>query len=123
MKIDKTDQYPWDIVTPHIIDISLFIIMIVITLISLIASYYSFRFQGDWFQRSGSIIVLIAAVIEYRHLNFYSTPSQKSVISGGISGVNGLAILSKIRLRIGVYAIFYLVAGTLIWGYGDIPFK
>jgi hypothetical protein len=123
MNNETNDPYPWEIVRPIILDIGLFIIMLAFTIASFYASVYTWKHDTEWFQRSGAIMVLIAAIIEYRHLNEYKVHYQQAAMSGGISRGWHLSILIKSRTVIGRLAIYCLVIGTVVWGYGDMPFK
>lgn len=120
----EKDRYPWDIVRPYFIDIALFILLWTFSVVSFCVTIYAYDGQIDWFQRSGATIVLLAAILEYRHLHIYSKPIHRAVQSGALTHGKSLSFLSKFRDRaIGRCGIIYLVLGTLIWGYGDIPFK
>jgi hypothetical protein len=94
-----------------------------------------------WFQRSGSIVVLIGAFLGYR--------SILRLGKSGVGGVNPVAVMAKVistdntgpttRVRValdertqrllqeaeydklaGFVGVFFIVFGTLVWGYGDL---
>lgn len=77
--------------------------------------------QGAWFQRSGSLMVIIGAFIEYKlfsiraHFNIVGTVWDRSFETPE-SYNTWYNIISYATLST-------IVVGTLIWGYGDIPFE
>ena len=122
--MNNIDPYPWSIVRMYIPDIILFAMLLITLAISLFASIYHCGGSIDWFQRSGSVVTVLSAILEYRHLNiFEKSPTQQCVLSGSLSGVPSMTFLAKIRQYIGSSCLYTLAAGTIIWGYGDIPFK
>ncbi len=119
----RNEPFPWNIIIPYLIDISLFLLMLALATIFYCASLFAWSNDTSWFQRSGSLIVLMAAIIEYRELNTYSRDHvHNSILSGAMIHSGMLTSLSKYRKLIGKYGIVYLVLGTLIWGYGDLLF-
>jgi hypothetical protein len=76
--------------------------------------------QSNWFTRSGAVVVLLGAVLEYRHNNFASFASSKSI--EWASGVGGPTVfeLSRLRKSIGYTAHACIVVGTFIAAYGDL---
>jgi hypothetical protein len=76
---------------------------------------------GSWFQRSGAIVVALAVWIEIKN----------NTISGFIypSGVSTNQF-KELKKAYGLYfnlvkwsGFILAIIGTVIWGYGDIPFK
>lgn len=75
--------------------------------------------DGQWFQRSGSLVVLVSVVLEIRQ-----SILQEPVPSGSIY-VEGKPLrippesrsIDKAFHRI---AWFGIVIGTFVWGYGDL---
>ncbi|MET3514682.1 hypothetical protein ABIC63_002461 [Pseudacidovorax sp. 1753] len=76
--------------------------------------------QSNWFTRSGAVVVLLGAVLEYRHNNFASFASAKSI--EWASGIGGPTVfeLSRLRKGIGYIAHTCIVVGTFIAAYGDL---
>lgn len=76
--------------------------------------------QTNWFSRSGALVVLLGAVLEYRHNNFASFASSKSI--EWASGIGGPTVfeLSSLRKSIGYIAHTCIVVGTFIAAYGDL---
>lgn len=91
-----------------------------------------------WFARSGSILVLAAAIVEYRLASFIyedifraqKQTDRKKAAMPNVSGnelVNRLvksnltiqAQPSKERKALAITAHLIIVLGTLVWGYGD----
>lgn len=122
--VNNVDPYPWSTVRMYIPDILLFAMLLITLAISFFASIYHYGGSIDWFQRSGSVVTVFSAILEYRHLNIFEKNStQQCVLHGSISGVPSMAYLAKIRQYIGSSCLYTLAAGTIIWGYGDIPFN
>lgn len=65
--------------------------------------------DGQWFQRSGSLMVLFSAAIEYR---------RRNALEAGRIGPRWL-----FWRRIPYVCYWSIFLGTLIWGYGDLPFR
>ena len=119
----NNDAYPWHLARQYFIDIGLFLVMIVVNYVSLLASIECWGGELDWFQRSGSLTVVLASIIEYRHFDYYqSNHTHQSVLSGALSGIPFCTALAKLRKYIGVFSILFLIGGAVIWGYGDLPF-
>jgi hypothetical protein len=73
---------------------------------------------GIWFQRSGSIVVILAVGLEYNLLKLQSNVT----ISGMLKTVEKHQIKNYTPLYKGLQLIAAVLAivGTLIWGYGDL---
>jgi hypothetical protein len=117
--------------------------------ISLVSAYVDFSSSNDffWFQRSGALIVLAGANLQYSKLvtlwkkaferEMAIEPVESRIASG--QGISMLAMAKEsvqtrdFAIRIhdavteksmkDVVAIFLIVLGTVVWGYGDLPFK
>jgi hypothetical protein len=83
---------------------------------------YSFATcEGHWFARSGSLMVMIGAILEFNNFSAQQylrekrdstwKPQQEYVTALNKRKIFDTLILSS------------LVVGTLIWGYGDLLFK
>ena len=75
----------------------------------------------EWFQRSGSLLVIFAAVFEARLQRLSAPVRSKSVFVGG-SPLTTWPELTVFQKALHLYALSGLVLGTLIWGYGDLIF-
>lgn len=68
--------------------------------------------DAQWFSRSGSLMVLFSAVLEFRQTRF-----------GEVYATHGDRPLQETpppeRAKIGLAALLLIVVGTVIWGYGD----
>ncbi len=74
-----------------------------------------------WFSRSGSIMVLFAAIIEYQNLKLQQAINEKATEgAGALRG--GVGPLSQPRFRQLLSKFTHLTVGlgTVIWGYGDL---
>lgn len=76
--------------------------------------------ENNWFSRSGALLVLSGAILEYRHANYARRISEISI--SWASGVGNPPILGLAMFRIAIkyVAHCYVVAGTLVWAYGDM---
>lgn len=77
--------------------------------------------EGMWFSRSGSVMVLICVIVEYRLGNLqqigFKDPQkalQHEIVSAGQQ--------AEYKKYIDWFAHFQIVIGTIIWGYGDLLF-
>jgi hypothetical protein len=87
------------------------ILCVPIFLISLIADLLlSVGEPNFWLQRSGAIITILGAWIAFHE----SRESMKTV--GGSLHIN-----TKLPYR--WLSLFFIAVGTVLWGYGDLPFK
>jgi hypothetical protein len=80
--------------------------------------------DASWFARSGSIAVLISAIIEFRN---YSVQQKLNEIAQESSAYWG-AKPEKWKVPVGrkifdKTVLFTVVLGTVVWGYGDLFFK
>ncbi|MCG7865452.1 MAG: hypothetical protein JAY74_03660 [Candidatus Thiodiazotropha taylori] len=77
--------------------------------------------DGQWFSRSGSLMVVCGAILEY--LNFgaqqYLREKRDETWKPRSEYVKALNKRKIFDLLI----LFSLVLGTIIWGYGDLLFK
>ena len=98
-------------------------------LIGIASILMDFIFPNDsyWFQRSGAMIVLAGVESQYtifinrnKKLLFIKPPNTHNIF---------LIFLSKIKnmfsqyCKKDIFAIWLIVSGTVIWAYGDLPFK
>ena len=73
-----------------------------------------------WFQRSGSVAVLLSALAEYQLLKVNPDINYaKSAYAAETEYKEQYGVIFDFALYLatGIFAV-----GTLIWGYGDIPF-
>lgn len=91
----------------HVAEIVLVLLAMGPPMVSLMASLETGN--GEWFQRSGSLMVLFSAAVEYRRRNALYTGRARA----------GWLFWRQIPYV--CYASIFL--GTLIWGYGDLPFR
>jgi hypothetical protein len=79
----------------------------------------------NWFSRSGSIVVLLSVVVEYRISSHIYEDIQRADFQQ--SKINLLVPIkakpTKQRKRVSNAAHFLLVLGTIIWGYGDLAWS
>jgi len=74
------------------------------------------------FSRSGAVLVLFGAFMEYRQSKFERNAFEHSVLySGGIAGYTVFG-LPRHRSVIAFIAHLYILGGTVIWAYGDLLF-
>ena len=98
----------------------LIVIALLVALASIIADlYYG---EHNWFARSGSIIVLLTAVVEFKvstHIyeDFQRAQYQQSIVNLHVP-LKGKPTKNRKNLTVATYLL--LVLGTIIWGYGDL---
>jgi hypothetical protein len=94
-------------------------------LIVTVSVYISFLWsEPHWFSRSGSIMVLLAVMVEYHNFKVQQKINEKATEgSGTIGGGVGKIGQPKYRQLLSGFTHFTIVLGTLIWGYGDLLIK
>ena len=74
--------------------------------------------EGEWFQRSGAIVVLISVILEIRQSMAKQPQATASTING--NPVMTEPDIPTVRKLFHWIAWVGIVIGTLIWGYGDL---
>lgn len=125
----------------HKIEWLLLLFAVISVIISISCDLQSIE-DTTWFARSGSIVVLLAAIVEYRLSSFLyddvhqaaiKTTKKSAVISSVLDDpliaglVNARHTIkpesTKSRSLLSIISLALIVAGTVIWGYGDIWIK
>lgn len=75
----------------------------------------------DWFRRSGSVMILLAVIVEYQNATLQQRINEKATIGSGTVG-GGVAPLDQPGYRRWIVNIAHItiVVGTMIAGYGDV---
>lgn len=98
----------------------------VLLLGSLAGDFYDYKPWTEdsiyWFQRVGSIAVVFGALMEFQLEKAQEKGSSKKVFMEGKQVQTGRQ-LTRAEKFYQVSARVFIVCGTLIWGYGDIPFQ
>ncbi len=99
---------------------SLLVGAVLLTITSFILDIYFCGF--NWFARSGALMVLLAAIVEFRISGHIYDDIQRSQLTSSIvnSSIPLKAKPTKKRKKIAITAHTLLVVGTIIWGYGDL---
>ncbi|MDN3520299.1 hypothetical protein [Halomonas ramblicola] len=98
--------------------------MMLLAVVPVMISAYASLVTGDgqWFQRSGALMVLFSIGVEYHRskVQCYATGN-----TGTRSAVTHILVASVRRFWKAVPFVCYLsiVTGTLIWSYGDLLFR
>ena len=100
------------------IEWSLIGITILVTVVSVIADYYSI--DCNWFARSGAITVLLAAIVEYRISSHIYGDIYRANAQQQSSGFATKPKKPKNRVILSFVTHTVLIIGTIIWGYGDL---
>lgn len=82
-------------------------------LVFIISLYWDLNETEDkmfWLQRSGAVLTIMGAYIAFHE----SRENAKSI--------NGNLYINN-ELPYKIISLSYVVVGTFLWGYGDIPFK
>jgi len=77
--------------------------------------------EGHWFSRSGSIMVILGAFLEYRNFAIQQYLREKRDATWKPDPI--LVDQLKSRKPFDVSILASLVFGTAIWGYGDLLFN
>lgn len=75
--------------------------------------------QGNWFCRSGAIMVLLSLFVEFRIGKAQQSKTSSASVAAGL-GIPMGSDLPIIKQRIAKVSLWFAVLGTLIWGYGDL---
>lgn len=76
---------------------------------------------SSWFQRSGSAMVVFALLAEAKAIDIYNTLNPGGFVEKGFNEAKAAYANHPAKFS---FSSFVLIAlGTLIWGYGDIPFR
>ena len=115
----RTTLLGLDLLLPTVIDILLLIISISVVAISL---WLSFLYKDlTWFERSGSLMVLFSAIVEFRNIKLQQAINDKAAVSAeGIAGVLIPTSQPPMRQFIIVVTHIFIIIGTFVWGYGSI---
>ena len=100
------------------LDIVLLLLLTFVLVIS--ATLQGAQPETNWFMRSGAIMVLVGAVLEYRHNGFLRKADTESI--KWASGVGGPVIFEQPTFRkvLGYLAHVCVVVGTFVAAYGDL---
>lgn len=77
--------------------------------------------DGQWFSRSGSLMVMLGAVLEY--INFGAQQYLREKRDETYKPNPEIVAKLKSRKPFDVLILLSLLFGTAIWGYGDLLFK
>ena len=77
--------------------------------------------EGEWFQRSGAIVVLISVLLEIRQS--IAKQPQATTVTINDNSVMTEQHIPTVRKWLHRIAWGGIVIGTLIWGYGDLFFE
>ena len=77
--------------------------------------------EGHWFSRSGSLMVILGAILEYRNFGIQQYLRERR----DETWKPNPEIVAKLKSRMpfDILILASLVFGTAIWGYGDLLFK
>lgn len=73
-----------------------------------------------WFQRSGSIIVILSSLAEYYSIKMHNVFSPVHITNEPTFNVKLKYSLQAKKLM--AISAFFIFVGTIIWGYGDLFF-
>ncbi|MDD2319358.1 MAG: hypothetical protein PHO83_04825 [Geobacteraceae bacterium] len=75
--------------------------------------------KGNWFCRSGAVMVLLAVIVEFHLGNLQQAENSNASVIAGL-GIPVSGDLPKIKQHLAKAAHIFAISGTLIWGYGDL---
>lgn len=98
------------------LDIFLLSIGALVVFISFAASSWSG--EPTWFSRSGSLLILCAAIVQYRYA------VHRLGVAATLPTTKCAGTIGSLRMRnlCGRLSFWAVVVGTLLWGYGDLVF-
>ncbi|MDI4654241.1 MULTISPECIES: hypothetical protein [Pseudoalteromonas] len=104
----------------------LFIIFAVISTIAPFLSLFEFLRPASetfatWFQRSGSIMVVVALLSEMHAYQMFDVFKPDGFVNTTYAETEK-KYSPQVKLC-NIVAFILIAIGTLIWGYGDIPFR
>ena len=101
------------------ISMALILVAIAVPALALLSDFRpSTELVSTWFQRSGSIVVLLAVLIEFNIFKAKSELDFKGLIDNEIPDLH-----KKFDKKVCLYSclgVIIAITGTVIWGYGDI---
>ena len=108
---------------PYIIDILISLVITALIVLSFIASVEAWAYENhnNWFERCGSIVVILAVYIEYRYLNIHKESDvHKAFMSGAMDNETNENRHKVAKLLVKYVGIFFMTIGTIIWGFGGV---
>ena len=102
-----------------------FVIAVVISIVPFLAVFGVLKPEqesaGIWFQRCGSIVVLLGSLAEYYSFKMHNVFSPEHIANEPLFNTK-LKYCLQAKFLMAMSALFIAI-GTLIWGYGDLFFK
>ena len=93
----------------------------------LLSAWLSYHIgEAHWFQRSGSLTVLLAAILEFRQAVIDKSVKDKAWGAAKRRSWAGVAVVGQLptaRKTLAIIALVLIILGTIIWGYGDLLFS
>lgn len=110
----------------YFLDWCLIALAMLIALCSYISDVNGFRLGFKdyvyWFQRSGSLVVFIGVILQFRQLICTEEGDTLNSAFGKHIGYSAGRMNAQQKI-FQILATLLSVLGTVIWGYGDLPFK
>ncbi|XKE45320.1 hypothetical protein LG302_18520 [Halomonas organivorans] len=99
-------------------------LMMVLATLPVIVSAYASHVTGDgqWFQRSGALMVLFAVGVQY-HRSYWLRCVERQARRDGRPPAPLVHWIGRIWHSIPYVCYLAIVMGTLIWSYGDLMFR
>ena len=76
--------------------------------------------EGNWFSRSGAVMVLLALFVEFRIGTAQQEANSDATFIAGFANLPMSGDLPLAKQIIAKTALWVAIFGTLIWGYGDL---
>jgi hypothetical protein len=100
---------------------------LIIIFIGILNFYLNLKYpENNWFQRSGSLIVIFGATMSIRKLlslNVKDAIDKEYIINGGNAFSDYMTEKEARNNIVSAYlGTFFMIIGTLIWSYGDLIF-
>ena len=99
------------------------ILFMLLAMVPVLVSAYASHITGDgqWFQRSGALMVLFSVAVEY-HRRRMPRSGSNEVVGPKSIGRAGTQIVQRFWGSIPYVCYISVFIGTLIWSYGDLLF-
>jgi hypothetical protein len=95
-------------------------ILFVGLLLAAISFLISWQHGWHWFGRSGALVVLSAAIVEYRIFQWFPRRINAAIVAGKITKLPVPVSILKADRVASKIAHVMIILGTLIWAYGDL---
>ncbi|MDR5866793.1 hypothetical protein [Halomonas koreensis] len=104
-------------------DYAIEVLLMLLATLPVLASAYASHATGDgqWFQRSGALMVLFSVGVQY-HRTYWLRCVERQGPRAGRGPARWVRVIGRFWHSIPYVCYLAIVMGTLIWSYGDLMF-